>query len=156
MTTDTALPVDTTPAPVPGFTGITGFTQVTVTGAGRMMASAAVSARDRHRVLVTVHVEAGHLPVQTRPRLVDSVVAAVLQRGVPVVDLVLPRGDAQLWECVAERLRITSTHPSGATVLVHAALDEDRAAGEQVEDADRWHVHGPGEVPIEVTVRSLS
>ena len=151
MTTQTALPLSTTPTVIPG------FTQVTVTGAGRMLASAAVSSPDPHRVLVTVHVEAGHLPMQTRPRLVDSVVSVVTQRGVGVVDLVLPRGDAQLWECVAERLAITSTHPSGATCLVHARLDEDRAVDDQTDHDRAWHEPRQPDVgPIEVMVRSLS
>lgn len=99
------------------------FSQISVTQAGRTLASAAVTSSDRHRVVVKVHIEAGHLPMEARALVVDSIIAAALHHDVRVIDLVVPTGDVVL-DYLKDRCTIASARTAGSTCLVRAILDE--------------------------------
>ena len=124
--------------------------QITVTQGGRMVAFATVTRNEQDELFANVHIEPGHVPMQTREALVDALMTVAGSDGARHLNLVMPLGDCLL-EDLYRRCEVSSLRPAGATCLVGAEL-----AG-----APTWHVgHRPHGAPapdrqVDVAVRSL-
>lgn len=90
---------------------------VTVEDAGRLVARATVYA-DKHQILYAqLHVEAGHLPVGTRTRLVDAVLDQAAVRRAARFTVTLPAGDGEILDRLRQRCRQVETRTAGASCL---------------------------------------
>ena len=97
---------------------------LTVEEDGRVLAEATIhSDTEQRSVHADMHVEAGHLPVGTRSRLVD----AVLDQSAAGshLDATLPAGDAEILDRLRERCDDVQARAAGASTLATATVLED-------------------------------
>ena len=88
---------------------------------GRVVAEAEIERLDPPgAVKAAVHVESGHLPTGVRSRLVADVFDCPEVKDAEHFTGVVPRGDAELLDCMRERLTDPATRPAGASVIVEA------------------------------------
>jgi hypothetical protein len=124
--------------------------QITVTQDGRMVAFATVTTKDRDELLANVHIEAGHVPIQTRAALVDALMSVAFAEGARRLTLVMPMGDCLL-EDLYRRCDVRSLRPAGATCLVGAEL-----AGFSTPELTARHHGAPAQHrQVDVAVRPL-
>ena len=116
-------------------TAIGAARQITVTQEGRMVAFATVTTNDHHELFANIHIESGHVPVQTRPALVDALMSVAGTDGARRLNLVVPMGD-----CLLE---------AGATCLIGAV-----PATSAAPPADHRSAPAAGR-PLDVAVSSL-
>jgi hypothetical protein len=96
---------------------------VTVADGDRLLARADVEPRpDRGLVRASLHVEAGHLPVGTRTRLVDAVLRHPDVEACARLEAALPAGDGEILDRVRQACTEVETRPAGSTCLVSATL----------------------------------
>ncbi len=96
---------------------------VTVADGDRMLARADVEPRPDHTLVrAALHVEAGHLPVGTRARLVDAVLHHPDVEPCGRLEAALPAGDGEILDRVRESCTEVETRSAGATCLVTARL----------------------------------
>jgi len=69
-----------------------------------------------------LHVESGHLPVGTRSRLVDAVLAHPDVDHADRLVATMPLGDTEMLERVRERCDDVEAHAAGATKVVEARV----------------------------------
>ena len=97
---------------------------ITVEEDGRVLAEATVQSDDEHRsVHADLHVEAGHLPVGTRTRLVDAVLDQATAPGTHL-DATLPAGDGEILDRLRERCDDVQARSAGASTLATATVPE--------------------------------
>ena len=84
-----------------------------------MVAFATVTTNDHHELFANIHIESGHVPVQTRPALVDALMSVAGTDGARRLNLVVPMGDCLL-EDLHQRCEVHSVRPAGATCLIGA------------------------------------
>ena len=90
---------------------------------GRVLAEADVRpGREPGVVLSSMHVEAGHLPLGVRSRLVDAVLALPLVGSAERLVASVPIGDAEMLDRMRERSNGMQAHYAGATTIVEARL----------------------------------
>lgn len=90
---------------------------ITVEEAGQLVARATVCA-DKHQILnAQLHVEAGHLPVGTRTRLVDAVLDHAAVRRAARFTVTLPAGDSEILDRLRQRCHQVETRTAGASCL---------------------------------------
>ena len=90
---------------------------------GRVLAEADIHSDAQHRsVHADLHVEAGHLPIGTRSRLVD----AVLDQSAAGshLDATLPAGDGEILDRLRERCDDVQARSAGASTLATATVLE--------------------------------
>ena len=93
--------------------------QITVSKDGRMVAFATVTTTDQDELFANVHIEPGHVPVQTRAALVDALMSVAGSDHARRLSLVMPMGDCLL-EDLHRRCDVRGLRPAGATCLVSA------------------------------------
>jgi hypothetical protein len=97
---------------------------LTVEEDGRVLAEATVhSDAEQQTAHADLHVEAGHLPVGTRSRLVDAVLdqsAAGTQ-----LDATLPAGDSEILDRLRDRCDDVQARSAGASTLATGTVLED-------------------------------
>ena len=97
--------------------------RITVEENGRVLAEATVHADSQHRsVQADMHVEAGHLPVGTRTRLVDAVLDDDSAAAGAHLDATLPAGDGEILDRLRERCDDLQTRSAGASCLATGTL----------------------------------
>lgn len=129
-------------------TAIGAARQITVTQEGRMVAFATVTTNDHHELFANIHIESGHVPVQTRPALVDALMSVAGTDGARRLNLVVPMGDCLL-EDLHQRCEVRSVRPAGATCLIGAV-----PATSAAPPADHRSAPAAGR-PLDVAVSSL-
>ena len=88
---------------------------------GRCLAMADVEpAAESRTARATLHVESGHLPVDTCSRLVDAVLDTPEVREADHLTAFIPRNRAEILEQVRRRCDRVSARPVGASVVVEA------------------------------------
>jgi len=80
---------------------------------------------EHHAVHADLHVEAGHLPVGTRTRLVDAVLDQPTAAPGTRLQLTLPAGDGEILNRLRERCHNVETRVAGSTCLATGAFPED-------------------------------
>ena len=96
---------------------------ITLTDEGQLLAEATIrSATHRPSIHADLHVEAGHLPVGTRTRLVDAVLdATAVEPGIHL-QVTLPAGDGEILDRLRERCDDLQTRSAGASCLATGTL----------------------------------
>ena len=90
---------------------------------GQVLGQATVSAPDENsEVRVQMHVEAGHLPVGTRQRMVDVVREAVTEDKARRLTATMPLGDSELVEGIREHLSDVTLRAAGATSIIEGEI----------------------------------
>jgi hypothetical protein len=93
---------------------------------GRLLASAEVHPTDdAHVVHSDLHVESGQLPVGTRSRLVDAVLAHPELDRADLLLATMPLGDTEMLARMRERCDDVEAHAAGATKIVEARLEHE-------------------------------
>jgi hypothetical protein len=96
---------------------------ITVSDDGHILARATVQAdTQNHVVQADLHVEAGHLPVGTRTRLVDAVLDQPEAEPGTQIHVTLPAGDGEILDRLRERCPDLQTRPAGASCLATGTL----------------------------------
>jgi hypothetical protein len=93
---------------------------------GRCLAMADVEPVTGSRTArASLHVESGHLPVDTCRRLVDAVLDTPEVRQAEHITAFIPRDRAEILEEVRRRCDAVSARPAGASVVVDATRRPD-------------------------------
>lgn len=121
--------------------------RITVSDGRRVIASAEVSSPRHHRLLADIHLEAGHLPTQVRPQLVDALMSVAITDRTEHIDVVMPMGDGALLAEFRRRCHAVETRPTGSTCLLSADLDTGADTGGMAVPAT-----SAPPVPLEVSV----
>jgi hypothetical protein len=100
---------------------------VTVAINGHEVASAEVITEDRATVRVGFRVEAGHLPVALRPRLVDAVFALPTVRSRSRVQAAVALGDVDLIEAIRNHCAAMVSHAAGCTCVIEGDISQPPA-----------------------------
>ena len=91
--------------------------RITVEDDGRLLAEVTVhSDAEQRSVHADFHVEAGHLPVGTRTRLVDAVLDQPTEAGTQL-EATLPAGDGEILDRLRERCDDVQARAAGASTL---------------------------------------
>jgi len=91
---------------------------ITITDHGQVLAEATIrSATHRPAIHADLHIEAGHLPVGTRSRLVDAVLNLTAAASGTHLQLTLPAGDGEILDRLRERCDDLQTRAAGASCL---------------------------------------
>ena len=124
--------------------------QITVSKDGRMVAFATVTTTDQDELFANVHIEPGHVPVQTRAALVDALMSVAGSDHARRLSLVMPMGDCLL-EDLHRRCDVRGVRPAGATCLVSAEVASSARAGR----GGRRHGPPAHDHQVDVAVRPL-
>ena len=90
---------------------------------GHVVAAAEIEPADDPRVVrASFHIEAGHVPVGARTRLVDAVLDQQESRRGRKLEATLPLGDFEALERLRSRCADVQTRPAGSSCLVDATL----------------------------------
>jgi hypothetical protein len=101
---------------------------ITVTDNGQLLAEATIrSTTDRPTIHADMHVEAGHLPIGTRTRLVDAVLDLAAMESGTHLQVNLPAGDAEILDRLRARCDDLQTRSAGASCLATGILRQGRA-----------------------------
>lgn len=97
---------------------------------GTLTASAVVRAGwDGEGVSTTLHVEPGHLPLDTRARLVELLLDQPEINPGTALTVVVPAGDGELIEELTRRTVDTSSRRVGATTIIEGQLRSEHRSG---------------------------
>jgi hypothetical protein len=100
---------------------------ITITDDGQVLAEATIrSATHRPAIHADLHVEAGHLPVGTRTRLVDAVLDLTAAEPGTHLQVTLPAGDGEILDRLRERCDDVQTRPAGASCLATGTFRRER------------------------------
>jgi hypothetical protein len=89
---------------------------------GRLIAGADIELVDALLARASLHVEAGHLPIGTRGRLVDAVLDDPEVRSRQRVQVALPLGDTEMLDRVRERCLDVVPRAAGVSCLIDVSL----------------------------------
>ena len=90
---------------------------------GHLLAEATVYADVEHRMVrADLPVEAGHLPVGTRTRLVDAVLNQCAAQAGTQLKVTLPVGDGEILDRLRQRCDNLQTRAAGASTLATGAV----------------------------------
>ena len=97
---------------------------ITLTDDDRILAEATIHTNTDHHpsVHADLHLEAGHLPVGTRTRLVDAVLDLATAEPGTQLEVTLPAGDSEILDRLRERCDDLQTRPAGASCLATGTL----------------------------------
>ena len=96
---------------------------IALTDDNRILAEATIrSATHRPAIHADLHVEAGHLPVGTRTRLVDAVLDVTAAEPGTELQVTLPAGDGEILDRLRERCDNLQTRSAGASCLATGIL----------------------------------
>ena len=96
---------------------------ITLTDDNQILAEATIrSATHRPAIHADLHVEAGHLPVGTRTRLVDAVLDLTAAEPETHLRVTLPAGDDEIVNRLRERCDDLQTRSAGASCLATGTL----------------------------------
>jgi len=110
---------------------------------GQILAKATIrSATHRPSVHADLHVEAGHLPVGTRTRLVDAVLDMTAGKPGTHLQVTLPAGDGEILDRLRERCEDLEIRSAGASCLVTGFFRHD-ATG-QMDPVQHWPLGDTG------------
>ena len=99
--------------------------RITVEEDGRVLAEATLrSDTEQRSVRADMHVEAGHLPVGTRTRLVDAVLDDESAAAGAHLDATLPAGDGEILDRLRERCDDVQVRSAGASTLASTTVPE--------------------------------
>ena len=99
---------------------------VTLTDDGQLLAEATIrSATHRPSIHADLHVEAGHLPVGTRTRLVDAVLDLSAAEPGTHLQVTLPAGDSEILDRLRERCDDLQTRAAGASCLATGTIRQE-------------------------------
>jgi len=96
---------------------------ITVEDGGRVVAEALIRADTEHRAIqASFHVEAGHLPVGTRARLVDAVLGQPALRPGTQLQLAFPVGDGEILHRLRERCTNVQIRAAGVSCMATGTI----------------------------------
>ncbi len=96
---------------------------ITLTDDDHRLAEATIrSATHRPSIHADLHVEAGHLPVGTRTRLVDAVLDLTAAEPGIHLQVTLPAGDGEILDRLRERCDDVQIRSAGASCLATGTL----------------------------------
>jgi hypothetical protein len=96
---------------------------ITLTDDDHMWAEATIrSATHRPSIHADLHVEAGHLPIGTRTRLVDAVLDLAAAEPGTHLQVTLPAGDGEILDRLRERCDDLQTQSAGASCLATGTI----------------------------------
>jgi hypothetical protein len=99
---------------------------ITLTDEGQVLAEATIrSATHRPSVHADLHVEAGHLPVGTRTRLVDAVLDLTAAEPGTHLQVTLPAGDGEILDRLRDRCDDLQIRSAGASCLASGTLRQE-------------------------------
>lgn len=101
---------------------------------GRRIASADIEVTEMS-AHTSFRVEAGHVPVGTRERLVDTVLDSPEVTATHQIKAVIPMGDADMLQRIQERCDTVEPRAAGASCLIDAEMSNTTSAPDQGEDA---------------------
>ena len=87
---------------------------------GRMLAAGVIERTGEDQPRVSVHREAGHLPIGTSARLIDAVLDHPEVKNAGHITASLPRGDDEAFTRLRERCDSVEVRPAGASIIVEA------------------------------------
>jgi hypothetical protein len=96
---------------------------------GRLLAAADIEVVDSSMARASLHVESGHVPMDTRPRLVDAVLDDGNVASCTHLLVAVPLGDTEILDRLRERCQVTDTHPAGVTCLMGVDQTHHTATG---------------------------
>jgi hypothetical protein len=91
---------------------------------GRPVAAADIELVDPVLARASLHVEAGHVPMGTRGRLVDAVLDSPEIRSRQWIQVALPLGDTEMLNRVRERCTGAQARAAGATCLIDVTFPQ--------------------------------
>ena len=97
---------------------------------GRPVAAADIELVDPVLARASLHVEAGHVPMGTRGRLVDAVLDNPEIRSRQWIQVALPLGDTEMLNRVRERCVGAQARAAGVTCLIDVSLPHPMPAGD--------------------------
>lgn len=97
---------------------------------GRLVAAADIELIDLVMARASLHVEAGHLPIGTRGRLVDAVLDNPEIRSRQHIQVALPLGDTEMLNRVRERCGGVQLRAAGVTCLIDLDLPQPSPAAD--------------------------
>ena len=101
---------------------------ITLTDDNQILAEATIrSATHRPAIHADLHVEAGHLPVGTRTRLVDAVLDLTAAEPGTHLQVTLPAGDGEILDRLRQRCDNLQTRAAGASCLATGTLRQEKA-----------------------------
>lgn len=96
---------------------------LTIEDNGRVLAEATLRVRpDNDSVHADLHIEAGHLPVGTRSRLVDAVLDQPSTHPGAQLDVTLPAGDAEILARLRQRCEDLQVRTAGSSCLARGMV----------------------------------
>ncbi len=102
---------------------------ITLTDDNQILAEATIrSATHRPSIHADLHVEAGHLPVGTRTRLVDAVLDVTAAEPGTHLQVTLPAGDGEILDRLRQRYEDLQIHPREPAASPPAPFDKRRPA----------------------------
>jgi hypothetical protein len=102
---------------------------------GRRLAAADIEVIAPSMARASLHVESGHVPMGTRPRLVDAVLDEGNIASCTHLLIAVPLGDTEILDRVRQRCRVTDTHPAGVTCLMGVDQPHHHTATGRTESA---------------------
>ncbi len=94
---------------------------------GTLIASATVSiGSDGGGVCAALHIEPGHLPPDTRARLIDTLLHQPEVDPGAALTVVVPAGDGELIEALHRRTAETASRRVGATTVIEGQLPPEQ------------------------------
>lgn len=97
--------------------------RLTIEDNGRVLAEATLRVHpETHSVHADLHVEAGHLPVATRTRLVDAVLDLSTTDPGTQLEMTLPAGDGEILDRLRQRCEDLQVRPAGSSCLVRGMV----------------------------------
>jgi len=97
---------------------------------GRPVAAAEIELIDLVMARASLHVEAGHLPMGTRGRLVDAVLDSPEIRSRQWIQVALPLGDTEMLNRVRERCVDAQPRAAGASCLIDVNVPQPDPAAD--------------------------
>jgi hypothetical protein len=99
---------------------------LTLTDDNQILAEATIrSAIHRPSIHADLHVEAGHLPIGTRTRLVDAVLDLTAAEPGTHLQVTLPAGDGEILDRLRERCDDLQIRSAGASCLATGTLRQE-------------------------------
>lgn len=105
-------------------------TEIISDGEGRRVASADIEVVEK-AARTSLRVEAGHVPVGTRERLVDAVLDSPEVNASHQIKAAIPIGDTEMLHRIQERCDATESRAAGASCLIEAEITNTNTAPNQ-------------------------
>lgn len=100
---------------------------LTIEDNGHVLAIATLrTLTDDHSVHADLHIEAGHLPVGTRTRLVDAVLDQAATETDAHLEVTLPAGDGEILDRLRQRCQGLEARAAGSSCIARGVIPHSR------------------------------